>query len=437
MIKTVSTGYEPRPLQAELHRQVKRFNVISCHRRFGKTHFAINEMIDQGFRNSLKSPQYAYVAPTYGQAKRIAWDILKNYLKDIPFVTFNEGELRADIERPAQGDRIRFYLLGAENPDGLRGMYLDGCVLDEFADMDPTVWSSVVRPLLSDRKGWVVFIGTPKGQNHFYDVLQTAKRNPADWHYAIYKASETGIIDKAELEAARAIMSENEYMQEFECSFSAALIGAYFGKEIEKLEQGGRITGVPYDLSAPVITGWDLGMSDTTCIWFAQIIGREIHIIDYLEQSGMGLDYYVKALKDRGYNYDEHLLPHDADHRELGTGKSRVETLRAMGLKNIRVVPRTANKADDINAARLLLNKCWFDADKTAKGLEALKNYSRRWDAKNKIFQERPNHNWASHGADAFQTLAVGIDENRPSEEARRNLQRKTVSDFDIFGGIE
>jgi hypothetical protein len=178
-------------------------------------------------------------------------------------------------------------------------------------------------------------------------------------------------------------------------------------------------------------------MSDTTCIWFAQIIGREIHIIDYLEQSGMGLDYYVKALKDRGYNYDEQLLPHDADHRELGTGKSRVETLRAMGLKNIRVVPRTANKADDINAARLLLNKCWFDADKTAKGLEALKNYSRRWDAKNKIFQERPNHNWASHGADAFQTLAVGINENRPSEEARRNLQRKTVSDFDIFGGIE
>lgn len=435
MQKVVTTGYVPRPLQALIHRSLKRFNVLVCHRRFGKTHLAINEIIDRGLRCPNSNPQYAYIAPTYGQAKRVAWDLLKNYLRDIPGVTFNETELRADIDRPALRDRVRILLLGAENPDTLKGIYLDGIVFDEYASMASNVWTEVVRPALSDRLGWAVFIGTPKGTNHFYEIYNTATKMAAEggeWFAAKYKASETGVIPRSELEAARATMDEHEYEQEFECSFSAALVGSYFGKELSKAEAEGRISRVPHDPALPVITAWDLGVSDTTVIWFAQIISKEVRIIRHLEMSGEGLDYYVQQLMKLPYTYGTAYLPHDAAARELGTGKTREETLRKLGLRNIVVVPRTRSKADDINAARLLIRKCWFNAEMT-RGLDALRNYQRTWDAKNGMFQERPKHDWSSHSADAFMTLAMGLDENRPGEETIKNYPRQTVSDYDIF----
>ncbi len=435
-VQIVETGYTPRVLQGILHNSLKRFNVIICHRRFGKTVFSINEIIDQALRCENKNPQFAYLAPTYGQAKRVAWDYLKEYTKHIPGVDPNEADLRIDIPRPAKGDKIRIMLLGAENPGTIRGIYLDGVLLDEFAECDPVVWSQVIRPALSDRLGWAIFIGTPKGNNHLKDIYDYAKSKAhEDWFHVLYKASETGIIPVTELEAAKQIMSEAEYMQEYECSFSAALVGAYYGKEIEKMENENRLTKVPYDPAVPVFTGWDLGISDTTTIWFAQIVGRAIHIIDYIETSGVGLEYYAEEIKKRPYHYEEHLLPHDAAARDLSTGKTRVQTLASMGLKNIRVVPRL-NVEDGINASRLLLAKCWVDGEKCKRGMESMKNYERKWDTKNKIYQARPLHNWASHGADGFRTLAVGLNENKPSmEELRRSLPRKAQNSYDIFGG--
>jgi len=433
--KIVTTGYTPRPLQAKIHRELKRFNVLVCHRRFGKTHLVLNEMIDRGLRNPLRNPQYAYVAPTYGQAKRISWDILKDYVKNIPGVEINESELRIDIPRPSSADRVRFILLGAENPGSVRGIYLDGVILDEFAEMNPEIWTSVLRPALTDRKGWAIFIGTPKGQNHFYEIYQSAKEKAAgedsDWYTAIFKASETGIVAIGELEAARATMADNEYEQEFECSFSAALVGAFFGKEMEKAEADGRVGAVPYDRILPVITGWDLGIDDTTVIWFAQIHYKEIRLIDYLEEGGQGLDYYVKELTKKGYNYAYHILPHDVNVRDLVTGKTRLESLRSMGLKNIRVADKL-DLEDGINAARLLIGKSWFDATKCKRGIEALKSYERKWDAKNKIMQQKPLHNWASHGADAFRYLAVGIRENSPTEDTKKAYPRMSETDYSV-----
>lgn len=442
MIKEVSTGYVPRPLQMQLHRMAERFKIIVCHRRFGKTHFALNEMIDQAFRNQKNNPQYAYIAPTYGQAKRVAWDLLKDYLKHIPGVTVNEADLRIDVPRPASKDRIRFLLLGAENPDSLRGMYLDGVILDEYAEMNTVIWSQVVRPALMDREGWAVFIGTPKGQNQFYDLLQYAQNGkpeeniPKDpnWGWAIFKASETGIIPKDELDAARAIMSPEEYEQEMECSFTAALIGAYYGKEMEKAEKDGRITVVDYDPALPVTTYWDLGVNDSTCIWFVQNLqGREIRVIDYLEVTGEGLPSIAKSIQTKGYVYDTHVLPHDGAVRELGTGVTRVETLQKLqrGIK-VRVAPRM-DIADGINAVRLLLSKCWFDRVKCDKGIKALKNYERAWDSKNKVFQNRPKHNWASHGADAFRTMGTSLEESKYERDSRhkRYGNRQSLSDFD------
>lgn len=387
-------------------------------------------MIDRGLRCEARNPQYAYIAPTYGQAKRVAWDILKDYVKNIPGVEVNESELRIDISRPHRGDRFRCILLGGENPGSIRGIYLDGVVLDEFAEMSPEVWTQVVRPALSDRKGWGIFIGTPKGKNHFYEIYQSAKENP-DWYTAIFKASETGIIEVAELEAAKAVMAENEYEQEYECSFSAALVGAFYGKEMEKAEKDGRIGGIPYDRILPVITGWDLGIDDTTVIWFAQIHYKEIRLIDYIEEGGQGLDWYVGQIAKKGYNYLRHILPHDVSVRELTTGKSRLEALRTMGLKNVVVAPKLSLE-DGINAARLLIGKSWFDAAKCKRGIESLKSYERKWDAKNKIMQQRPLHNWASHGADGFRTLALGIREDSPSEDTKKKYPRICDSAFSV-----
>jgi hypothetical protein len=387
-------------------------------------------MIDRAFRNKKKSPQYAYIAPTYGQAKRVAWEYLKDFTRNIPGASANEADLRIDIQRPETEDKIRLMLLGAENPGGIRGIYLDGVVLDEFAEMDPTAWTQVIRPALSDRLGWAIFIGTPKGQNHFWDIYTKAKQRP-DWYVRIYRASETKVIPDSELEAAKREMTEEEYEQEFECSFTATLVGSYYGKLLEKADKEGRITRVPYDPIAPVDTYWDLGIGDTTAIWFVQVIGSEYRLIDYFEEPGQGLDFFVKALYKKPYIYREHTLPHDAKARELGTGKSREETLRALGLRKLYILPRWSVD-DGIHAVRMTLPKCWFDEVKCKKGLEALRHYQRRWDGKNKTFLQKPKHDWASHGSDAFRYMAMGMkpESSRPEN---KDLPRHCLEEYDYF----
>jgi len=407
--QVIDLGYKPRRHQDLIHRSLRRFNVLVCHRRLGKTVLVINEITDKGLRCELHRPQYAYIAPTYAQAKRVAWEMLKEILQKIPGVKINESELRVDIPRPDRGDFVRIMLLSADNPGSLRGIYLDGVALDEYAECDPTIWGEVVRPALSDRKGWAIFIGTPKGANHFYDLYQKAVLLDS-WFTCILRASETKIIDAEELESAKESMTEEEFDQEYECSFSAALVGAYYGKILNEIEAKGQICSVPYDRNAPVDTHWDLGIGDTNVIWFTQSIAREYHVIDYYEMASEGLDHYVKMLNNKGYLYREHNLPHDANSRELGTGKTRIETLTALKLpkERLNVVPKQA-LLDGIHAVRTILPNCFFDKVKCARGIEALKNYQRKWDAKNKIFLQKPLHNWASHGADAFRTFAMGV----------------------------
>lgn len=430
--QTISTGYRPRSLQEILHRSLQRFNVLVCHRRFGKTVFTINETIDKGLRNPLKNPRYAYVAPFYGQAKRVAWDYFKDFTKNIPGVSVNEADLRIDIPRPHLDDKVRFSLLGADNPKAIRGIYLDGAVLDEFADMDPTVWSQVIRPALSDRLGWAIFIGTPSGRNHFYKLYHAAKEEP-DWFTAMYKASNTGIIPESELKAAKITMTEEEYEQEFECSFTAALIGSYYGKYMETAEKEGRITSVPYDPAVPVDTFWDLGIGDELAIWFCQQVGQEIHLIDYMEEGGRGLEWWVQQLRSKPYIYRDINLPHDANARELGTGKARVETLRGYWPgQRISVLPKWGFD-DGVHAVRMILGRCWFDSKKCDRGILALENYQKKWDSKLEVFSDKPLHDWSSHGSDAFRYLAMGyMPENR--RISRQDLPRQAVTEYDIFG---
>lgn len=406
----VKIPYKPRALQAEMHNSLKRWNVLVMHRRFGKTVFAVNQLIKTTLTCPLPRPRTAFVAPTFAQAKRIAWDYVKFYASVIPGVTFNETELRADF--PNGG---RLMLLSAENPDALRGIYLDECIFDEFGMQNPRVWGEVVRPALSDRQGSACFLGTPAGHNHFFDLLDTARGQIAegseDWYFKICKASETGIVKPEELDAAKAQMTPEQYEQEYECSFTAAIIGAYYGKLLSEAEEDNRITRVPYDPMYPVHTAWDLGINDSTAIWFAQIFrGGAVNVIDYYESSGVGLDHYADILTKKDYNYGDHLAPHDIEVRELGSGKSRLETAFSLGIR-FKVIPKM-KVADGINAARMMLPRCYFDRDKTAEGLDMLRQYRQEWDDKKRSFRDAPRHDFTSHAADAFRYLAVGL-ENR------------------------
>ena len=393
------------PLQQELHDRRTRFNVIVAHRRFGKTVLGISELLHAAAETKRKAARYAYLAPFLRQAKAVVWDMLKDQARAFKDVRFHEGELRCDLKNGA-----RVSLCGADDPDSLRGLYFDGVVLDEFQQMDPRVWSEVIRPALADRKGWALVTGTPMGRNALWQLYERAKTAP-DWLAALYRASETDALPAEELAAARAVMSEEEYAQEFECSFDAAIRGAYYGKLIAQAEAERRIARVPHEPNLLVHTAWDLGVGDATAIWFYQRLRREIRLIDYEEASGAGLDHYARLLQAKGYAYGEHVLPHDARVQELGSGKTRVETLTSLGIRP-RVL--SAHRVEDgVNAARLLLPRCWFDAEKCARGLEALRHYRSEWDERRQAFRERPLHDWSSHAADAFRYLAMGLREGQ------------------------
>lgn len=410
----VETGYQPRPLQTQLHKALKRFNVLVAHRRFGKTVFAVNELLDQCLRNKLERPRYAYVAPFFRQAKTVAWDYLKDYSRPIPGVTINEAELRVDYPH---GGRIQ--LFGSDNYDAMRGMGWDGVVIDEYGDHDPRAWTQVIRPALADRLGWAVFIGTPKGRNHFAERYDEAELNPTEWFRGMFRASETGLLSADELASNRRQMSEEEYQAEFECSFDAPVIGSYYGKLMGIASAENRIRqNVLWEPTLQVHTAWDLGIGDSTVIWFFQLAGQEIRLIDYIGNSGKGLGWYAGELhsrRERGWVFGTHWLPHDVEVLELGTGKTRFEILQGLGI-NPRVLP-ALDIESGIESVRMTIPRCWFDAEKCKKGIDALRQYRREWDEKRKIFHDRPLHDWASHAADAFRYLAMGI--RRPGSDGK------------------
>lgn len=404
--------YKPRPLQREIHASLKRWNLLVCHRRFGKTVFAINELIKQAVKNQQKMPRYAYVAPYYKQAKQIAWDYLKDFTRPIPGIKVNESELRVDFPWGA-----RIQLFGADSPDSMRGLYLDAVVLDEYADMSPRIFSEVLRPALSDREGSAIFIGSAKGGTPFYDLWERVKDEP-DWFVKVYKASDTGVIPDAELEDARKIMDEDEFAQEYECSWTASIKGAYYGKQLSEAQTEDRIGKVPYDPRLPVHTAWDLGVGDSTAIWFYQVLGQEIRIIDFHEDSGEGLPYYAKILDQKDYKYGEHWAPHDIQVRELGSGKSRIETAKMLGIE-FRIVPNLSID-DGINAVRNTIPRCWFDAKKCELGLQALRNYRKEYDDRRQEYKPRPLHDWSSHAADAFRYLSVSLRDKQKTKNIKQ-----------------
>ena len=397
-ILEVELDYCPRDIFADFHDRVKRWSVIVAHRRAGKTVLCINDLIYRALIEDKEDGRYAYVAPYMSQAKTIAFDYLLKYSRPV-MAKSNQAELWVEL---FNGARIR--LFGADNPDSLRGLYLDGVVLDEYADMKPSIFGAVIRPLLADRKGWATFIGTPKGHNAFWEVYNNATQDP-NWYVKVLRASQTGLLDQAELDDAAKTMTQDQYLQEFECDFESAILGAYYGKEMRQLTDSGRITDIEYDPMFPVHTAWDLGYSDDTAIWWFQVVHGEIRLLDYHSSNGQPVAFYAGIIasreKERGYKYGTHYLPHDARAKTLASNRSIIEQLSdKIALKSMKIVP-SLSLQDGIQAARMALLRCWFDAERSEGLIECLRQYQREWDEDKKMFRDKPRHDFTSHGADA------------------------------------
>jgi phage terminase large subunit len=396
--------------------------VIVAHRRCGKTVACIQDLILRAMQCRNPNGRYAYIAPLYNQAKDVAWLYLKEYTDGLRAGEPNETDLRVDL---INGARIRLY--GADNPDRLRGLYLDGLVLDEYADMAPSIWGSVLRPALADRQGWATFIGTPKGRNAFFDLYSRAGLSP-DWYAARLLASQTGILPESELRDAASEMTPEQFAQEFECSFEAAILGAYFGKEVADAERNDRIGVVEHIPELPVHTAWDLGIGDSTAIWWFQAISGEVRVLEFYENNGQSLEHYVKVLRSKPYQPGLAYVPHDARVRELGSGRTRVEILKELGLTPKLV---TGHKLmDGINAARLSFPSLWFDADKCRDGIEALRQYRADYDEKTRAFKDTPKHDWTSHASDAFRYLCMAWREQSMAAPKVEKPPVKAITDY-------
>jgi len=399
----VELDYQPRDVFLPFHERTQRWAIIVAHRRCGKTVACINDLIYKAIMENKEDGRYAYLAPYYAQAKSIAFDYLMRFSEPVR-VNHNVSELWVEL---VNGARIR--LFGADNADSLRGLYLDGVVLDEYADMKPSTWGAVLRPLLADRQGWATFIGTPKGHNQFWDVYNNATQDP-DWYVKTLRASQTGLLPDSELADAAKMMSQDQYLAEFECDFESSILGAYYGKEMRQLTDQGRITEVKHDPMFKVHTAWDLGYSDDTSIWFFQVIHGEIRLLDYHYSNGQPVAFYAGVVQsreaERGYDYGYHYLPHDARAKTLASNRSVIEQLGdKLPMKSLRIVPNLGLQ-DGIQASRLALTRAWFD-HKCADGIECLRQYQREYDEDKKVFRDKPRHDWTSHGADAFRYLSI------------------------------
>lgn len=391
----IEIPYKPREWALPVHESNKRWKVLVIHRRAGKTTAALNHL--QRDALTIHGSRYAYISPTYKQSKNIAWDIIKYYSIPVPGIEYNEAELT--VKYP-NGSRITLY--GADNPDSLRGIGLWGVIFDEYSQQPSNIFTEIIRPALTDHSGYAIWIGTPKGKNEFYRLYEQGRRDP-QWLSLLLTVDDTNVLSREEIEDARKIMSEDEFLQEFHCSFEAAIKGAYYAKELAEARGEGRITNVPHQKGHEVHTWWDLGVADSTAIGFFQKIGQEWHLIDYYEASGEGLAHYAKILQDKQYKYSKHYAPHDIEVRELGSGTSRLETAKTLGIK-FEIAPNL-HIEDGIDAVRMRFNTLWIDEEKCARLLNCLSLYRKEWDDKRGDFRSKPFHDWTSHGSDVLQIL--------------------------------
>lgn len=450
-VNRITVPYAPRLWARGFHDSLSRFAALVLHRRAGKTTAVLNHHqraaldddwerrrllcvrpdLSQAHLEELLRPpggrQYGHILPTLKQAKSVAWDPLKYYAGVIPGIKPNESEL---IIRYPNGNKLQ--LLGADNPDSFRGMAFSGVSFDEYSQMPEHLFSEVISKALADHLGYAIWLGTIKGKDHLfrtwaafkesadnYALWQDIDKSLATEDGATIKVLETAMADDRKL-VSQGLMTQDEFDQEWYLSTEAAIQGAWYRNEMYQALKQGRICNVPYDPALPVDTDWDLGMVDAMAVVFSQSLrSGEVRIIDYYEAEGEALPHFVKVLREKPYTYGKHYPPHDATVKELGSGKSRVQVARDLGLY-FEWPDQNPGVLAGIDAARLLLPKCWFDAKKTERLIECLRQYRKTYNTRLDTFTGVPVHNWASHGADAFRNLAV---RHKTPAEARKRTQ--------------
>ncbi len=400
MSLSIQLPYRPRRWQASAHSLIDgaRFAVWVWHRRAGKTVAAVNELIKGVVKCPYPNPRGIYVAPFLKQAKKVAWQYLQDFTAVIPGMKYNKSDLSATFPNGGVA-----YLAGADNPDAMRGIHCDIAILDEFAQMNPTMWSSVLRPALTDRKGKAIFIGTPEGKNAFYRMYRQAQELPG-WVADFLPVSMTDCIDPEELKAAKREMSPEEYDREFNLNWSAAIRGSFYGAEMGKAQKEGRITSVPYQEGLPVVSAWDLGIRDSV-VWLFQVAGTEVRVIDCRHYQGTSLENICRDLDSLPYFWNRHIVPHDVRVREFGTGQTRLELMQGLGMHC--QVAKNIPELDGIDAARRLLGRCWFDEEKCQTGIDALGQFKTEYDEQKQTYSINPVSDWTHHFADAFRYFAV------------------------------
>jgi hypothetical protein len=412
----------------------KKFDraVAVWNRRSGKDKTCLNIMMVRAMK---EVGSYFYLFPTYEQGRKIMWDGIDRdgfrFMDHIPKAVrkkTDNAHMSIDL---ANGSNFR--IVGTDDVDSLVGTNPLGCVFSEYPLQDPKAWD-FIRPILAENKGWAIFAYTPRGKNHGWDIYDMAKHDH-HWFCERLTANDTKCIPeevlKKEREEIVAIHGDDAlYQQEYMCSFEVPMQGAYYALQLQTAYDEARITRVPYDPRLPVNTYWDLGMSDTTAIWFVQFVGKEIHFIDCLEASGESLQYYIRELKQKPYVYRDHYAPHDIEVRELNTGMSRRQTARNLGIQ-FRIAPKLSID-DGIQAVRTVLNMCYFDEVKCKRGLDALKQYHKEFDDKNRTYKPHPKHDWSSNFADSLRYFAVSYRESNsreiPIEEhGRKQTRRQSI----------
>lgn len=410
----IRSSYEPRPYFMPFHLRNQRWALLVAHRRAGKTVAAVNDVVEKASRNTRKAPRYAYIAPLLRQAKDIAWQYLKEAAAPYGGKP-NESGLYVELTALPNSPRITIY--GADNPDSFRGIYLDGVVLDEFGNMVDSIWKEVLLPALIDRRGWAVFMGTPNGPNHFRTMFYANKANP-DWHVSFMPHTFTNIIPEDAIAEMKKIMDPEQFAQEMLCSFEASVRGAIYARQIEQMEQDGRIGDFPLDNHTKTDIIMDLGYRDLTSMGFAQarpdgvLMGHEYS--DNFKPIKSYIDYATSYISTNKLKMGKIWLPHDARARSLQTGKSIIDHFIARALKPTIVAE--LDVLDGIAATRKMFPLWWINEPECKTLILALKSYHRKYDPDRKVYSDEPVHDWASNPADMFRYASICQNQARKPE---------------------
>ena len=398
--------YQVPVLDAVENRGYRRMIAI-LPRRAGKDVAAWNLAIRECLR---KRCIIYYVYPSYKQAKKAIWDgMTKGGLRFIDFIPkeliykMNQQEMSITFKN---GSILQ--LVGSLDYDSFRGTNPSGVIFSEYSRQDPRIYTDVMSPILRENRGWCAFISTPYGKNHFWDLYQAALTSPDKWFVLFMTLDDTKHIPLEEIEEERKTVSEDMIQQEYFCSFTLGVEGAYYAKYIDNLKLREQIGKVTWEPGKKVHTAWDLGVRDSTVIIFLQLIGNAIHIIDYYEKNKEGLEHYIKVLNSKPYTYGKHIAPNDIMVKEFTTGMTRIEKARALGI-NFIVAP-SVSIMDGIEAVRTTLPKVYMDEIVCAPLVKHLENYRQEFDEKRKVYMNNPWHDSHSHAADAMRYLCLSLN---------------------------